>query len=124
VGSACKQESSTTCGIYAVRIDAKGNKVWDNRYGLTGTERASAVVKAPDGVYTIVGTIRAADPSATGRDILILHIDDAGTELWSRTLGTAADESVGGAALTPGGSLIITGSAADPAARHQRRAAA
>jgi len=116
IGSACKQESSTACGIAAVRIDARGNKVWDNRYGVTGTERAAAVVEAPDGGYTITGTIRSADPAATGRDILVLHIDDAGTELWSRTLGTAADESVTGAALSPCGSLILTGSVADPAA--------
>jgi len=115
-GSACAREPSTACGIYSVRIDQKGNKVWDTRFGVTGTERAAAVVKAPDGGYTIAGTIRSADPAAPGRDILILHIDDAGTELWSRSIGTAADESVTGATLSPGGSLILTGSVADPAA--------
>jgi hypothetical protein len=116
VGSACKPEPATACRIYVLQIDAKGIKVWDNRYGLTGTERAAAVVKVTDGGYTITGSIQSADPAATGRDILILHIDDSGTELWSRTIGTDADESVTGATLSPGGSLILTGSVADPAA--------
>jgi hypothetical protein len=113
--SACKQGQANDCTIYLAKTDTAGNVMWDHRYGESGRDAAAAVVTAPDGGYTIAGSTRSPAPGAQDQDILILHIDGSGTELWSRTIGTSADESVSGAVLTDNGSLVVAGSASDPA---------
>jgi hypothetical protein len=113
-GTSCRGGKTGTCAVTGIRAGSGGVRAGEFRYPGTGRDHAAAVVAAPDGGYTLVGTTRVQEPAAQDTDILILHVDGNGKELWRRTVGTTADETVGGAVLAPGGSLLVTGSAADP----------
>lgn len=113
-GTACSREKDFNCDFYAAGITADGRVLWDKRYGGTGREYAAAILPAPGGGYTIAGSTDSADLGSGGRDIRVVQIAESGVETGNITFGTSAYETVTGAALAPGGSLIITGYSAAP----------
>ena len=113
-GTSCTRGIPGTCDIYTAKTGSDGALVGEHRYGGSGNEKTAAIMAAPGGGYTIAGTTDSTDLGAQDQDILILHIDEQGKELWHSTFGTPAFDYLSGATLDDDGSLGITGYTADP----------
>ncbi len=74
--------------VYLLRIDKEGNVLWKKTYGTPEFEETGFdIVEAKDDEgYIIVGL--TSDPDVGGSsDVLVIRVDDAGNELWTRTYG-------------------------------------
>jgi hypothetical protein len=99
-----KSESVRGIGdFWLVKIDSVGNKLWDKIYGGGNGEASSSIISTSDGGYLLGGTTdpgyllgTISDPSSSGDkseenrgklDYWIVKIDQAGNQLWDKTLG-------------------------------------
>ncbi|RMD91791.1 MAG: choice-of-anchor D domain-containing protein [Calditrichaeota bacterium] len=93
--------------VYIIKIDADGNEQWHKTYGDVLDDRATAMVRAPNGGYLIVG---ATQKDVTGRDAYVLRIDEQGNKLWSKNYGGNGGEIAHDVQVTRDGNYIIVGS--------------
>lgn len=93
--------------IYIIKIDADGTEKWHKTYGDVLDDRATAMVRAPNGGYLIVG---ATQKDVTGRDAYVLRIDEQGNKLWSKNYGGNGGEIAHDVQVTRDGNYIIVGS--------------
>ncbi len=111
--------------IWAVKLDAGGNKQWDKRFGSSDTEIARKIVLDSDGGYLLTGDSYGGagfDKSESNKgsvefdgDVWFIKIDPYGNKLWDKTIGGAASESL--RMITPtsdGGYMIIAQTESDP----------
>ena len=90
------------------RIGADGSAVWSAELGGTGyATEATAVVRFSDGGAAVAGW-RKDNTKKTTRGLLA-RWDKAGKLMWSRTLGSGAENRLHGLALRSDGSLIAVG---------------
>ena len=97
---------------WLLRLDRKGNRVWEREYGPTIETGFYAVGVLPDGGFAAAGT--CYDPGgATGADFYLVRTNGQGDTLWTRSLGTADDEWGNAMCLTDDGGFVITGEVGD-----------
>lgn len=72
--------------IYAVRLDAQGELVWENTYGTTGPEMGKAAVETEDGNFLLVGSSCFQAPN---NDVYLVMISLEGNQLWTNTYGNS-----------------------------------
>ncbi len=72
---------------YLVRTDASGNRLWDRRYdfGAATTSGFADVKVCSNGDYILTGSVVSTSNNSTS--LLAMRVDQAGTILWSRTIG-------------------------------------
>jgi|GEM_PF-3138655 len=79
--------------FWVVRIDAVGNKLWEQSYGGVGVDWLNSVTATSDGGFLLVGS---SDSGAGGNkaatnygasDLWIVRIDSQGNKLWDRGFG-------------------------------------
>jgi len=92
--------------LYLLKLDHSGALEWSHTYGGSGVEWAKALVSRSDGSFLLVG---GSNSFGSGDfDIYAVAVDEAGNEVWSRTLGEVETQESGTAALeTDDGSLLI-----------------
>ena len=66
-----------------MQIDPNGNMIWNETYGGTGSQEASAMTKASDG-YVIVGDTQTQNSNIHA---WVVKVDWNGTMLWAQTVG-------------------------------------
>ncbi|MDD1654986.1 MAG: PEGA domain-containing protein [Methanomicrobiales archaeon] len=98
---------SSSTDVYLVRTDGSGRKLWERRYGGSGSDYGNAVVTLPDGGYAIAGS--TCSPGGL-EDILLIRVGKDGELLWQTTIGGAAYDA--GFDLLPvdNGNFVIAGS--------------
>ncbi|MCG3165189.1 MAG: hypothetical protein POELPBGB_00951 [Bacteroidia bacterium] len=77
--------------ISLIKTDAAGNTQWVKVYGGAGSDWGDYVEQTPDGGYIITGYTDSY--GAGGPDVYVLKVDAAGNLQWSKTYGTAGDDS-------------------------------
>lgn len=95
--------------IYVVKTDANGNIQWDQTYGIINAEESAySIKKTYDGGYIITGDLY--DPQSWYTDVILLKIDNTGSEIWNKTYGGPySDEGYCVETVSDGG-FVITGS--------------
>ena len=84
--------------FWVLKIDAGGNKLWDNAYGGTGTDILSAIVPTDDGGYLLAGSSDSeisgeqTQAGMGGLDFWIVRIDAEGRKLWDRRFGSSEND--------------------------------
>lgn len=79
--------------IWIIKCDSAGNKIWDKRYGGSGSDVCGHVVKTNDNGYIICGGTdspisgEVSDSSRGGDDVWLIKIDSVGNKLWDKRYG-------------------------------------
>jgi hypothetical protein len=106
---------------FALRVDGAGSVRWLVRVGGRGSDALTGVAAAGDGV-AIAGSftgpadlrghaLEALEAKSTATDGLVGRLDAAGAPIWVHRLGTRADDTVAGVAVTAGGAVAIAATA-------------
>ncbi|PSR53953.1 hypothetical protein AHMF7605_10700 [Adhaeribacter arboris] len=113
-------ESGGYSDYWIIKIDSKGNKLWDKTLGGKQGEILSSLVATPDGGYLLGGYSSSnisGDKSEMnrgnvngGEDYWVVKIDQTGKKLWDRTLGgNFYDDQLSSLLVTPDGSYLLGG---------------
>ncbi len=96
--------------MWLLRVNSNGDTLWTRTFGGTQAERAWSVDEEPDGSITLAG--QTASSGSGGDDFWIVHTDDAGNEIWNRTLGGAGSDICYEALRTASGDYRLAGQTA------------
>src|SRR5262249_53492005 len=82
-----------TGSALVMKVDGNGNTIWSRRLGAAGDE-ANAISRDALGNVYVAGTttFNSTGPN-TEMDAFVSKLDDAGSILWTRVIGTSAEES-------------------------------
>lgn len=70
--------------VYLVKVDSRGNKLWERTYGRTSREGGKCVKETPDGGFILVGSSR--DPGTGTNNMYIAKTDANGISVWEKFL--------------------------------------
>ncbi|QRR00887.1 CBM96 family carbohydrate-binding protein [Dyadobacter sandarakinus] len=122
-----KTDPGASSDFWVVKVDANGNKEWDNVYGGPGGEQLVCAKQTADGGYILGGNSssdRGGDKSEDYRgginegykypDYWIIKIDANGVREWDKTLGSNSEDLLYSLEQTSDGGYIVAGSSASP----------
>lgn len=99
--------------FWAIKVDNKGNLVWEGSFGGTGIERAQDISKTADGGYVITGNTFSTDTDVSKNngesDIWLIKIDANGKKVWDTNYGGSQFEDGQSVTLSKDGGFIIAG---------------
>ncbi|MBM4197753.1 MAG: hypothetical protein FJ197_11805 [Gammaproteobacteria bacterium] len=107
VAGATESKGAGEFDAWILKLDARGELLWDRHYGGPGADWASAVVETRDGRYAIAAYTQ--DTLATAFDAWVLMLDARGELLWERRFGGAAEEWASAITETRDGLLAVAG---------------
>jgi hypothetical protein len=120
IGSQPLQSRGDSDG-YLVKLDSRGQIQWARQLGGTGRDYMGDVgVDAAGNVYTtggFVGTMTLGNTTLTSKgatDAFVTKLSSNGDFLWSRSMGSAANDWGGGLAVDAAGNTYYTGWFAGP----------
>jgi hypothetical protein len=107
VAGATESKGAGEFDVWVLKLDARGELLWDRHFGGPGADWASAVVETRDGGYAVAAYTQ--DTLATPFDAWILKLDGRGKLLWERRFGGAAEEWASAIDETAAGGLAVAG---------------
>ena len=90
---------------WVVKIDAKGNVIWNNIYGNATDTAATAGVLAPNGDYTVAGYTNPRGEN--NYDFLLMQIDPNGNMIWNETYGGTGSQEASAMIKASDGYVIV-----------------
>lgn len=107
------ENSRGSYDFWAVKVDDKGNLVWEGSFGGTGIERAQDISKTVDGGYVITGNTFSSDTDVSKNngesDVWLIKIDADGKKVWDKSYGGSQFEDGQSVTLSKDGGFIIVG---------------
>ena len=100
---------------WIVKIDSKGEVVWQNSFGGQYSDELNSITQTTDGGYLLGGSSNSPESgnkkhnNVNQSDFWIIRIDDKGQELWQRVIGGNQDDQLTEIRLTIDGNYIIAG---------------
>jgi len=83
--------SNGSYDVWVVKINSKGEMLWEKSFGGSGVDNGHAAVKTNDGNYLIVGAAISNDGNISNSkgnsDAWVIKIDDSGNLLWEKSFG-------------------------------------
>ncbi len=98
---------------FAIGLTADGDVRWVSQFGTDESDVASGVAQGTDGVLYVAGRTSGAFPtfSATGEfDVFVSAYSADGRALWTRQMGSTAEDFAYAMAVGPGKNLFVAGS--------------
>jgi hypothetical protein len=99
--------------LFAIKIDAWLNPVWQKTFGSTGSESGVSGAICKDGGYIITGYTDGNDGDLTfnhgGIDFWALNVSGDGEIIWQRTYGGSGFELASSTTASADGGCVITG---------------
>jgi hypothetical protein len=95
---------------YLLRIDEKGELLWEKVFEKEGYQLAKGISSLEDGNLLISGVTAS---ETNGMDIFLMQLDQDRNEIWMKTYGGPLDEYCKGSPLADGG-YIIRGNIVNP----------
>ena len=97
---------------FIVKFDAAGTTVWTRQFGTRNEDYAMAVTIDGSGDPVVAGEtggLLAGAAQFGGLDGFAREYDPAGNVVWTRQFGSPADDYAVGAAVAPGGEVVVVG---------------
>ena len=92
---------------WIIKTDAQGELLWEQTFGGTEDDEASAIQPLPDGGYIVAG---ATESQGTGkRDAWLLTLDPQGKLIGNHTYGNKRNDGAYAVRLTPDGEILVIG---------------
>ena len=98
--------------MYLVRIDAAGNKVWEQRFsnGSNWSSRGNAVTRSGDGGFVVAGYTGTVLYSVY-KELYLLKVDGSGNLVWERKFGSTGRDEAFAVIHTQDNGFLIAGNA-------------
>lgn len=93
--------------IWIIKLDSKGNKLWDKTFGGVDDDWINSLIQADDGGYVLVG--KTYSFGAGEGDAWIIKLDSEGNKIWDRIFGGSDNDSVYLLIQTDDGGLAVAG---------------
>ena len=93
--------------VDVMKLDSKGEQVWQRLYGFKSIEYANDVVPTPEGGYLVVGTTKSMGHGKY--DFYVIELDSEGHLHWGNLYGGANKDIAHGVARTSRGSFVVVG---------------
>jgi hypothetical protein len=95
---------------FVVKYDAAGTMLWARQFGTASHDQARSVATDAAGNVLVAGFAGTgyADLDA-GKQLLVRKYDAAGTEVWTRGLGSASDDEASSVATDAAGNVLVAG---------------
>jgi parallel beta-helix repeat protein len=98
--------SPNTADVWVIKLNEKGEIVWNYTYGGSGTDSATSIVEADEG-YVVAGY--TCSYSAGYTDYWVFKIDIYGTIIWNKTYGGGNTDAATYIIKTDDGGYIVAG---------------
>jgi hypothetical protein len=99
--------SSEREDVYILKLDARGNKLWEKTFGGSDNDGAWSIQQTNDGGYIVAGYTSSF--GAGSYDVYVLKLDTSGKEVWSKTFGGSSDDLAWSIQQTDDGGCIVAG---------------
>ncbi|QNF32369.1 T9SS type A sorting domain-containing protein [Adhaeribacter swui] len=112
------QGSRGSSDYWFVRIDSKGTKLWDRRFGGSGEEQLFSLGRTATGDFYVAGFSASgvsgdkSENSRGGKDYWMLKISGTGSKIWDRRFGGSSDDELRSIILTADGGYLLGGKSA------------
>ncbi len=93
--------------IYLIKINNKGEKIWEKTYGGKKKDRVECIRQTSFGGYVLIGSSKSYK-DCLGEDILLLKIDQEGKEEWKKLFGNSNADKGFFIEETPEGGYILS----------------
>jgi len=100
-------EGARKYDVWVIKLDNKGNKVWDKTFGGSSSDWAWSLIQTDDGGYAVTGTTYSY--GAGNNDFWLIKLDSQGNELWDKTFGGSDDDLARSIIQTTDGGYAIAG---------------
>ncbi|QMU31039.1 T9SS type A sorting domain-containing protein [Adhaeribacter radiodurans] len=100
---------------WIVKLNAKGDKVWDKTLGGNDNEELQSLQQTKDGGYIILGNSNSSlsgdksQASKGGQDYWIVKLKADGSKAWDKTIGSNSYDQATSIQQTKNGGYIVTG---------------
>ena len=98
---------------WVVKLNSKGDVVWQKLYGGSQNEYAYSLSPTVDGGYLVTGETESTNGDITvnhgQRDYWVIKIDGSGNLIWQKSLGGSGMDESYGVQATPDGGGIVAG---------------
>lgn len=99
--------------FWIVKVDGKGQLVWEKSFGGSGIEVSYDIAKTDDGAYVITGHTFSDDTDISqnhgGSDVWLIKINDDGQLLWEKTYGGSGFDTAQSVSLMADGGFLVSG---------------
>ncbi|MBP7174520.1 MAG: T9SS type A sorting domain-containing protein, partial [Cloacibacterium sp.] len=110
-----KNKGNKGTDFWVLKIDEKGEIIWQETYNYGKTDVLTSIVENPDGTLLIAGYAQSEE-IGTGRkdkeginDYIALKIDSKGEEIWTKTIGSAGEDLLRKVVETRDGGYLLAG---------------
>jgi hypothetical protein len=94
-------------GVWLIKTDAAGNKLWDKTFGGGGLDGGNSVQQTTDGGYVVCGY--TGSYGVDNEDIWLIKTDSGGDKLWDKAFGFRKYDYGYSVRQTQDGGYIICG---------------
>jgi gliding motility-associated-like protein len=94
--------------VWLIKLNSNGNLIWEQTYGGTDEDGATAIQQTLDGNYIIAAQTGPLGSNAAA-DYLLFKIDSTGNMLWQQTYGGSAQDAVSSMFQVSGCEYIMAG---------------
>lgn len=107
-GSSNSFSSKGDYDLYLVRLDASGEKIWENAYGGEDDDFGQFVCVGDDGGSLIAGNT-FSKTSGDIEDVYVVKTDADGNKVWEKTFGGKGPDTIAAVQRTSDGGLVMAG---------------
>ncbi len=91
--------------FWVIKLDSKGNEVWDKTFGGSKYDKAYSLIQTTDGGYAVAGYTESY--GAGSLDFWLIKLDRQGNKVWDKTFGGSKyDEAYSLIQTTDGGYAV------------------
>jgi len=92
---------------WVIKLDAKGNREWDNNFGGTGWDEIYSIIQTKDGSFITTGCVWS---KGAGRgDVRVAKLDKRGNLVWDKTFGGSENDETRSIVQTEDGGYVVAG---------------